>query len=492
MIWDRPDLTITFSAGNAGIDADGDGVIDADSMGSPATAKNVISVGASENARGDAYPCDASLTYIDPRAGNSCADLAGINAIKSYGESWPEDFPADPIASDPIAGDAEQMAAFSSRGPTNDGRIKPDVVAPGTWVLSGYSDLYQEGYDPDPNPRNDLWQYDGWGFPANNEYKYMGGTSMANPLVAGAAAVVRDYYQKAHYHQASAALVKATLINSAVDLLDENNDGVHDNANPIPNIHEGWGRVNLTTATDGTQQFFDALYPYQGLNTGQEAVTTYAVLQAGQPFKVSLVWSDYPASGSAAKSLVNDLDLIVQSPTGEIYEGNNFTGGWSAQGATQTADRINNVENVYVQEAAPGTWTVSVQAFNVPHGPQRYALVIDGAFEPAPTATPTPTATSTPTSTPTPTATATLTSTPTATAIPTSTPTLTPTPEPPACTRYDFNSDDVIDLDDINTVMFNSIFVGAPYDDRYDLNDDGIIDIVDVAEVARHFGELCP
>ena len=73
----------------------------------------------------------------------------------------------------------------------------------------------------------------------------MGGTSMAAPLVAGGAAVVRDFYQKSRGHQASAALVKATLINSAVDLLDENNDGVFDNANPIPNMHEGWGRVDL-------------------------------------------------------------------------------------------------------------------------------------------------------------------------------------------------------------------------------------------------------
>ena len=67
---------------------------------------------------------------------------------------------------------------------------------------------------------------------------------MATPLVAGGAAVVRDFYEKDYGHSASAALVKATLINSADDLLDENNDGVNDNAFPIPNVHEGWGRVN--------------------------------------------------------------------------------------------------------------------------------------------------------------------------------------------------------------------------------------------------------
>ncbi len=67
-----------------------------------------------------------------------------------------------------------------------------------------------------------------------------------------------------------------------------------------------------------------------------------------------------------------------------------------------------------------------------------------------------------------------------------------PTPEPPACASYDFNSDGFIDLDDINTVLFNSIFTGAPYDASYDLVPDGVVDIADIFEVALHFGELCP
>ena len=95
----------------------------------------------------------------------SAMGVLGQNDIFTYGSAWPADFPAAPISNDPSAGNAEQMAAFSSRGPTDDGRIKPDVVAPGTWVLSGYSDLYQEGYDGVTNPQNGAFQYDGWGFP---------------------------------------------------------------------------------------------------------------------------------------------------------------------------------------------------------------------------------------------------------------------------------------------------------------------------------------
>ncbi|MCG6983321.1 MAG: PKD domain-containing protein, partial [Deltaproteobacteria bacterium] len=93
--------------------------------------------------------------------------------------------------------------------------------------------------------------------------------------------------------------------------------------------------------------------------------------------KVTLVWSDYPSATGVSRNLVNDLDLKVTSPQGTIYKGNVFSGGWSVTGGTE--DRLNNVENVYVQSPAAGTWTVEVTGFNVPYGPQPFALVVDGA-----------------------------------------------------------------------------------------------------------------
>ena len=372
-VWSHRDMTITFSAGNAGTDANNDGIIDAGSIGSPATGKTVITVGASENDRAGQWPCDFSLTYT------SCAAQGRQNTLFTYGAAWPADYPANPIRDDVSAGNAEQMAAFSSRGPADDGRIKPDVIAPGTWVLSGYSDRFQQQYDASANPQNGLYQYDGWGFPLNARYKYMGGTSMSNPLVAGGAAVVRDFYQKSAGHAASAALVKATLVNSAVDLLDENNDGVNDNANPVPNRHEGWGRVDLAAATSGNRQFVDNP---TGLTTNGSATNTYSLGTAGLPFKVALAWSDYPSTTTAMKNLVNDLDLIVTAPDGTRYLGNVFAGGWSQAGGA--ADRTNNLENVYVQSAISGTWTVEIRGFNVPNGPQPFALVVSGAFGAAP------------------------------------------------------------------------------------------------------------
>jgi hypothetical protein len=150
---------------------------------------------------------------------------------------------------------------------------------------------------------------------------------------------------------------------------------------------------------------------------------------------VTLVWTDYPGAAAASKALVNDLDLVVTAPNGTQYKGNVFNGGWSQTGGS--ADRINNVENVYIQSASAGTWTVRVSGYNVPNGPQPFALVVDGVFggspptntpiPPTPTDTPVP---PTPTDTPIP-PTATHTFTPTDTPVqPTATYTFTPTDTP--------------------------------------------------------------
>jgi subtilisin family serine protease len=376
------DMLITFSAGNEGVDANSDGVIDNDSIGAPATAKNVLTVGASENGKAQS-PCDAALTYLPQTAkeqatfnNRSCKDVGGNNIIPTWGDWWSANYPADPIKSDPQTGNPQQVAAFSSRGPTDDGRIKPDVVAPGSWILSGYSDKYQQQYDAAPNnPVTGKPQNDGYGFPLNDDYKYFSGTSMSNPLAAGGATVIRDFYNKKHGVNASAALVKGTLVNSATDLLDENEDGANDNDLPVPNAHEGWGFVNLDKATAGTAKFVDEAAA--GLATGGVSETKYTV-DAGQPLKITMAYSDKEAAVSAAATLVNDLDLEVVSPTGTTYRGNVFAGGWSTTGGT--ADRRNNLENVYLQNASAGEWTVRVRGFNVPSGPQKFTLVVDGTF----------------------------------------------------------------------------------------------------------------
>ena len=336
-IHSHPDMAVVVAAGNDGTDANNDGYTDGNSISSPGTAKNVITVGASDNER-----------------------TSGGFSTYTWAQVLPSDFGAAPTGSDRISDDRGELAAFSSRGPMNDGRIKPDVVAPGTDIISVRSSQI-------PSNSN------GWGT-YNSYYMYMGGTSMASPLTAGTAALVRDYY--IHHERVtnpSAALIKATLINTAVDISGYGNVN-QEAGKPIPNNHEGWGRVDVGAATTpGTRQFVDHT---TGINTGATATYNY-IVNTGRPFKVSLVWSDYPSTPLASPTLVNNMNLRVTAPNGTTaYWGNNFSGGWSQTGGS--ADMVNNVENVYIQSPTAGQWTVEVIGQNVPQGPQAFALVVDG------------------------------------------------------------------------------------------------------------------
>jgi hypothetical protein len=245
------------------------------------------------------------------------------------------------------------LAAFSSRGPTLDGRIKPDVVAPGTRVISDRSALGQSAV---------YWAtYD-------THYAYAGGTSQATPMVAGSGALVREWLQnKQGVNAPSAALIKAILINGAFDMTPgQYGTGATQEIAPRPNGDEGWGRVDLGATLDSetrTTLFRDET---GGLNTGASQSYAYAV-KAGTPLRVTLAWSDYPGSPTAAKALVNDLNLVVTGPDGSRLLGNG------------KADDLNNVEGVDIAAPQDGAYTVEVQAANVPNGPQPYAVVISGA-----------------------------------------------------------------------------------------------------------------
>jgi subtilisin family serine protease len=347
--WKHKNFLTIFAAGNDGVDANADGKIDPGSITSPSTAKNTLSVGATENRK----PAPA------PNADSG-----------RYGTWWPSDYSAEPIKSDFIAdAGGDGLAAFSSRGPTLDGRIKPDVVAPGTWIAS---------------VRSSLATYDGWGDPIDAFYMYMGGTSMSTPLVAGAVTLVKDYYVNTWKINPSAALLKATIINSATDVSGQY-AAPYLEAGPIPNSNEGWGLVNLDRAiVDHERKVSDSKFP---LRTGDKAQFTATVESSARPGRVTLVWSDYPASPAAGKTLVNDLDLVVESPSGLKYMGNRFSNGWTVPGLDAAqADRTNNVECVYIQTPEPGVWKAYVEGVNVPSGPQVFAIVGDADFAPRTTA----------------------------------------------------------------------------------------------------------
>lgn len=319
---DQPFIQV-FAAGNTGPNSQ--------TIYSPATGKNVLSVGASQNT-----PGTLAMTY-------------GLYADGS-----------------------DVMADFSSRGPCQDGRLKPDVVAPGTWISSLASSAAID-------IASVAWMTN------DQYYVYMGGTSMAGPHGAGAAAVFVQYYKSLHTNALpSPALVKAALINSSTEL-DQANGG----PGPSPNFDEGWGRLDLTnivvTNFTAAPRLYDLLDQSVLLTNTQVYIRHALVRSSAEPLKITLAYTDPAGFPGALPALVNDLDLEVVAPDGTLYRGNQFADSVSVPNATQP-DNLNNVEGVRLVEPTPGDYIVRVRArsivedarFDTAAIDQDFALVISG------------------------------------------------------------------------------------------------------------------
>ncbi len=287
--WRYTNMTVFVAAGNTGPSAS--------TVGSPATAKNIVAVGA-------------------------CGGYSVRNA--------------------------NNLASFSARGPTQDGRLKPDVVAPGTYITSCKSSLVG----------------------GNGYYFTTQGTSMATPLAAGVGTLIREYLRESGVQNPSAALIKALMLVGGREMTGSGASAT------IPNNSEGWGRVNITEsispAPPKTVLYRDVK---DGLDTGETYVKEIYVHSSSAPLKIVVAWTDYPASLSSSVKLVNDLDLEVRGPGGEVYYGNDFTSPYN-----DTRDRRNNVEGVIINRPATGTYVVTVKGYNVPQSTQPFALAISGAI----------------------------------------------------------------------------------------------------------------
>lgn len=329
-VWENRDFLVLVAAGNSGRNASAaTHSIDQPSVDSPGTAKNCLTVGACENDR----PGQFSDTY---------------------GAWWPNDFPHPPFHADGMVDSIDDIVAFSSRGPCNTGRNKPDVVAPGTFILSARSSQIAAN--------NFAW---GAFSSAKRHYMYMGGTSMATPLVAGSAAVVRQHLrQRLGVINPSAALLKACLIHSA-DYL--NYRFRHASSEEFLDNEQGWGRVNLSRIVSPSLPtrivFIDEA---RALATGREHRYRFLVQDGAVPFKVTLAYTDFPG-----EDLVNNLNLLVSGPGGQFFLGNDSSG-------SRRTDSVNNIEAVVVRTPAAGEWTVRVVASEVLENPQDFSLVISG------------------------------------------------------------------------------------------------------------------
>jgi hypothetical protein len=295
-------MTVVFAAGN-----DGSG---ANTVSTPATAKNVICVGAGENVR------------------QTGTDGCGV--------------------SNTGANSANDVIGFSSRGPVNstggDGRIKPDIMAPGTHIEAG---VPQSNY----NGSSVCNQF----FPAGQTlYGWSSGTSHSCPAVAGGAALVyQDFLNKA-LGAPSPAMVKAYLMNSATHMT---GTGANDT---LPSNNQGMGRMDLGRAFDGGARLLVDQTQTLG-TTGQTHQVTGSVSSTSQPFRVTLAWTDAPGPTTGAP-WVNNLDLEV-TIGGNTYRGNVFSGANSVTGGV--ADIRNNVESVFIPAGVSGSFTVTVRGTNI-------------------------------------------------------------------------------------------------------------------------------
>lgn len=338
-MWTNQNFLMVIAAGNDGADGDSDGVIDPGSVTAPGTSKNCLCVGASENYR-----------------------TSGGYAARTYGATWLSDYPANPIKSDKISGTnvPQGIVAFSGRGPTLDGRFKPDIVAPGSDIISVRSRAASDT---------------GWGVnSANTNYLYMGGTSMATPLTSGAMALTRQWLvDRRGMTEPLAALMKAVVINGARDMTPgQYGTGTYQEVTGRPDRSQGFGHVNLYDSLEpGAGRFID-LHTNKLASAGVNVTTNVTVGQAGGVYRLTLAWQDFPGTSGATKTLVNDLDLTVTAPGGTVFYPNNFG----------RADHTNNVETIEFTASELGTYAVKVQAYSVtktsPHGGQPYALVISG------------------------------------------------------------------------------------------------------------------
>jgi serine protease AprX len=316
-VYDNQEMLVVISAGNEAAnrkDINGNPLPGFGTVGSPATTKNGLTVGASNSKRNN--------------------------------------------------GDAESMAVFSSRGPCRpERRIKPDIVAPGTNILSAKS-----SEAPDRN-------FDS--FYTNPVYVFLAGTSMATPIVSGAAALVREYYKKKRaYAKPSAALIKATLLNGTHRL---SGASAILGSDIIPNNNQGYGMLDMKMTIPNKQADFtlwfcdslaDKLLPFN--EAGERRMFRLQVKQKSW-LRVCMVFMDNPRM-----SVQSDLNLLIGlENTITKWKGNAGINVKDEFYSDKEEDFTNTIEIIRIDNAEPGSYLIEAVADNVaPAGNVGFAIVI--------------------------------------------------------------------------------------------------------------------
>jgi len=265
------------------------------------------------------------------------------------------------------------LCAFSSRGPTADGRLKPDIVAPGCdsqegGIHSTIPDLFIDNWDFD--------DCDGSGDDFCYPYDDMEGTSMATPAAAGALALILQQYRLSREEEPLPSTLKALLLHTARDL-----------GRAGPDYEYGYGQIDVKAAVDFIRAGQGSII--EADVTTQDEVDTYLLRVAPQTevLKVTLVWDDAPGALNAARALADDLDLELVAPDGTIFSPWLLDPDAPAAPAKTGPDHINNVEQVVVKNPTTSSeWLLKVRAFRLPSliserqrdSHQRYSLIVEG------------------------------------------------------------------------------------------------------------------
>ena len=257
------------------------------------------------------------------------------------------------------------VANFSSLGPSLDGRVKPDLVAPGVAICSGRA---EEAAIPSG------WSC-GTGSHSNGDELYMSlsGSSQATAVAGGSVSLIREFLREHEgVSSPTASLLKAATINGAIDL------GV---AN-IPNAEEGWGQISVSNTVIPSYDGNDLETFHENSRTLSAGFSTLYQfdIDPSSGIDMTLVWTDVAGSANSAQSesrLVNDLDLLLTAPDGTIFKGNVISNGYSV--ANGVHDSVNNVERIKIAPSSSmpsGKWQVQIS--HAGGLDQSYSLVLTG------------------------------------------------------------------------------------------------------------------
>jgi hypothetical protein len=337
-------MPMTFSAGNIYNETDL-------RVQAPATAKNVITVGGSESWR----------------LGHTGCTTTGATRPAGY-----------------FLAESFENVAWGSRRGTEDGRIKPDIIAPMNLISTTRTQFHPAGGDQR-----------GGGYCINTEdgfYTIDGGTSFSAPQAAGACILLN----RSRGTKLSPPMLKAALVGNALSVKNGIDRRTGNLVGPRPNALQGFGRLYLGDAFSGTvtQTYLDETSWTPFTSAGQRRSRTFTVANAALPTVIVLAWSDEPAGIGANPTLVRDLDLTIEVGTDGCfaYTGNRFRfdgseysrvqGGPFGSCGNWTYDQANNVEMIALAPNTLTTFTLDIYIASWGFGShnQKFAVYASNAY----------------------------------------------------------------------------------------------------------------